>query len=463
MVFAANTHLFYNLFMARSYLTERLLEQLAKGPAGAAELVRALGVSQPTLSRTISALQREGRIVRVGVTRGARYGLARPVDDVGSQWPLFRVDESGRLLELGPLHALERNFYYVPCGMGRLRGITEGMPYFLQDGRPDGFLGRAIPRAFPELGLPARIVDWTDDHFLKYLARRAPDNVGDLILGEGSLERYMARAHESWIIAAKDRAARYTELAASAMAGAPAGSSAQGEQPKFLVQLEEQGRRTHVLVKFSPLRTSESGQRWADLLLCEHLAHELFARAGIPASRSRWLPLGDRAYLEVERFDRVGAEGRRGAVSLHAVDLARYGRLDSWSECARRLEAESLLAPQEAQRIRLIDLFAQLIANTDRHFGNITLFDRYEGPYELAPVYDMLPMLFAPQHEQRVDRPYAPAPPTAASLCAWEQARFLAEQYWALLAGDSRLSESFRSLCGRCLEKLRALSVRGLN
>lgn len=38
-----------------------------------------------------------------------------------------------------------------------------------------------------------------------------------------------------------------------------------------------------------------------------------------------------------------------------------------------------------------------LIANTDRHFGNVTLFDRYEGPFELAPAYDLLPMLFAPQ------------------------------------------------------------------
>jgi DNA-binding transcriptional ArsR family regulator len=444
-------------------LTERLAEALAQGPAGAAELVRALGVSQPTLSRTISALQREGRIVRLGVTRGARYGLARAVEDVGSQWPLFRVDESGRLMELGPLHALERDFYYARRAPGRLGGVTEGIPYFLEDARPGGFLGRAIPHAFPELELPARIVDWTDAHFLKYLIQRAPDNVGDLILGEGSLERYLARAHDTRVVAAKERAARYTDLAHSAMAGAPAGSSTQGEQPKFLVQVEEDGRRTHMLVKFSPPRSSVSGQRWADLLLAEHLAHELLGHAGIPSCRSRWFLIGERAYLEVERFDRSGAEGRRGAISLYAIDLARYGRLDTWSDCARRLQLEGLLPSHEAQRIRVLDLFAQLIANTDRHFGNITLLDRYEGPYELAPVYDMLPMLFATQHEQILERPYEPAPPAAASLSAWQQARSLAEQYWALLADDPRLTEPFRSLCGRCLETLRALRVRGLS
>lgn len=449
--------------MPRPPLAESLIEQLAKGPAGAAELTRALGISQATLSRTIAALQRDGRVVRIGTTRGARYGLARPVEAIGSRWPLFRVDESGRLTELGPLHALARNLYYSSRGPERLRGVTEGIPYFLQDARPSGFLGRAIPATFPQLALPARIVDWTDDHYLRYLALCAPDNVGDLILGDGSVGRYLARSHQSGLVEAAERASSYAALATSAMAGTPAGSSAQGEQPKFLVQVAEGERRTHVLVKFSPPRTSEAGQRWVDLLLAEHLAHELLSRAGLPSCRSQWFLFGDRAYLEVERFDRRGAEGRRGAVSLYAVDLTRYGKLDSWSECARRLELEGLLSAQHAEWIRLLDVFAQLIANTDRHFGNITLFDHYEGQFELAPVYDMLPMLFAPQHEQLIERPYEPVPPTAASLSIWGRARALADEYWALLAGDARLSDSFRALCARCLDTLRALSVRGLN
>jgi len=448
--------------MPRSAVTENLTAQLAKGPADTLELTRALGLSQPTLSRALSALQRQQRVVRIGTTRGARYGLARAVDAIGSRWPLFRVDESGQLRELGPLHALQRDFFYAGSGPGRIRGVAEGIPYFLQDARPGGFLGRAIPHTFPELALPTRIADWTDDHFLNYLTQRAPDNVGDLILGEGSVDRYMARAHRTVVVKSTERDPQYAALAASAMSGMPAGSSAQGEQPKFLVQVDDDGRRTPVLVKFSPPRRSEAGQRWADLLLTEHLAHELLARNGLPSCRSRWLSFGERAYLEVERFDRVAAEGRRGAVSLYAVDLARYGRLDSWSECARRLESEGLLTAQHAQWIRLLDIFAQLIANTDRHFGNITLLDDYEGPFQLAPVYDMLPMLFAPQHEQLIERPYEPAPPTAASLSVWSRARSLAIDYWTLLAGDTRLSKPFRTLCGRCLEALKVLSVRGL-
>jgi DNA-binding transcriptional ArsR family regulator len=449
--------------MSGSRLAEEdLVRQLAKEPASAADLMRALGISQPTLSRALAPLQRDGRVVRIGTTRGARYGLTRPVDAIGSRWPLFRVDESGRLSELGPLYALARNLYYTPRGPMRIRGLSEGIPYFLQDARPSGFLGRALPAAFPELVLPARIVDWTDDHFIKYLTSRAPDNLGDLILGEASVERYMRPSQASCAISAMERSSRYPSLAASAMAGTAAGSSAQGEQPKFLAQLTEHGRSTHVLVKFSPPRTSEAGQRWVDLLLSEHLAHELLARAGIPSCRSNWFLFDDRAYLEVERFDRVGAEGRRGAVSLYAVDLARYGRLDSWGECSRRLESDGLLTPQHAEWIRLLEVFAQLIANTDRHFGNITLFDRYECNFELAPVYDMLPMLFAPQHEQIVERRYEPATPAAPSLSVWNRARKLATEYWALLAGDTRLSEPFRALCARCLDTLASFSARGL-
>jgi biotin operon repressor len=448
--------------MVRSVTAANLIEQLARGPAGTPELSRALGTSQPTISRAISTLQREGRVVRMGSTRGARYGLARPVDAIGSRWPLFRVNESGQLIELGPLHALQKDAYYTPGGPKRLRGITEGLPYFLQDARPSGFLGRLVPQAFPELAFPARIIDWTAAHVLKYLTLRAPDNAGDLILGEGSIDRYMTRSHAGMVVEATERASRYPSLAASVISGTPAGSSAQGEQPKFLVQIEEAGRRTHMLVKFSPPRTSEAGQRWVDLLLAEHLAHELLARAGLPACRSKWLLFGDRAYLEVERFDRSGAEGRIGAVSLYAIDISRYGKLDSWSECARRLEAEALLSTQHVDRIRLLEAFAQLIANTDRHFGNITVFDRYEGPFEPAPVYDMLPMLFAPQHDQLIERTYEPAPPTATTLSVWNHARTLAAQYWELLAGDARLSDSFRTLCARCLETLRSLSIRGL-
>src|SRR5665213_2829448 len=97
---------------------------------------------------------------------------------------------------------------------------------------------------------------------------------------------------------------------------------------------------------------------------------------------------------------------------------------------------DSLLSAQDAERIRLLDAFGALTANTDRHFGNVTLFDRYEGLFDLAPIYDMLPMLFAPQDGQIVARQFEPMPARAEWLLVWSRARELAEVYWDRLAQD---------------------------
>jgi DNA-binding transcriptional ArsR family regulator len=447
---------------------EALLEHLAHGLGSAAELTEALGISQPTLSRAMGELERQGLVVRTGTTRGARYSLlTRTVDGIGAQWPLYRVDAQGRLHEMGAIHALARNQYIVTRHTGqnpleRTHRLFDSIPYYLQDARPGGFLGRTAPTAYPELALPGRVVDWTDDHFLVYLTRRGAGNVGDLIVGAEALDRYIDAANVSPLVPAEERNTTYPALAHAAMAGTPPGSSAQGEHPKFIIYVGDRDHRTEMIVKFSPPATTPTGQRWADLLIAEHLAHRVLAEHGIPACHSTVYRFEDRVFLEVERFDRIGAEGRRGAVSLLALDAARYGRLDSWGACAQRLAADALLSAQDAEHIRLLDLFGALIANTDRHFGNVTLFDRYEGPFQLAPAYDMLPMLFAPQNDQIVGRQYEPVRPTAASLSLWPRARALAEGYWETLTQEPRLSGEFRELSGRCLAALRAVTSRGL-
>jgi len=244
------------------------------------------------------------------------------------------------------------------------------------------------------------------------------------------------------------------------MAGAPPGSSAQGEHPKFTACLVENGKRSHVLVKFSPPRSTPTGQRWADLLTAEYLAHRVLEEHGIAACQSSLLEYADRVFLECRRFDRVGAGGRRGVVSLFALDTARYGRLDSWTASAQRLADESLLSTEDALNIRFLDAFGALIANTDRHFGNISLFDRYLGAFELAPVYDMLPMLFAPQDDQLVPRQFEPIPATSAWLSVWTRARECAEVYWQRLSEESRMSDGFRALCAKSLKAIRTMPQR---
>jgi hypothetical protein len=183
---------------------------------------------------------------------------------------------------------------------------------------------------------------------------------------------------------------------------------------------------------------------------------------GVEACRSELLEYDERVFLQCERFDRVGVEGRRGTVSLFALDTSRYGQLDSWTAAAQRLVADRLLSAADADQLRWLDAFGALIANTDRHFGNITLFDDYAGPFTLAPVYDMLPMLFAPQNEQILPRVFEPPTPRSAWLSVWSRARSLAETYWKRLVDEPGLNEDFRELCVRSLEALRGSSTRGV-
>lgn len=442
-----------------------ITDRLSDGPTTAAELIRALRISQPVLSRAMQALQREGRVIRIGAARSVKYGLLRTVPGAGSKWPLFQVDEQGAIHELGHLHALARFHYFSDCDRPRLYGVTEGIPYFLQDQRPGGFLGRAIPGAYPELALPPRIVDWTDDHYLAYLTRRDFDTVGDLIAGAEALEGYLSSLRRRQPVAAANRTTEYPALANTVMAGGLPGSSTQGEHPKFTAMLDDGRHRTHVIVKFSPNRATRVGQRWADLLVAEHIAHEHLAGNGVAACRSAVFDFEGRTFLEVERFDRIGEEGRRGVVSLLALDASRYGRLDRWSNSAARLEKDGLLSHEDLDRVRLLEAFSTLVANTDRHFGNLTLFDRYEGRFDLGPAYDVLPMLFAPQNDQIVEREFQAPDPTADTLAVWPLARRLAEEYWTLLARDARISEEFRATSHRCLTSLRAapqrVAVRG--
>jgi hypothetical protein len=397
-------------------------------------------------------------------SRGPRAGSRRrfPVDPLAYRWRATRL--SLRLRELRAIQAGKPSLSPLFPSQIPSRyelSIYKGIPYFLQDARPGGFLGRAVPGVFPELNLPARVVDWTDGHVLVYLTQRAPDTTGALVVGAESMDRYLADVQAARPVPQDARRNEYPRYAALSMAGAPPGSSAQGEQPKFTARVEHNTGRVAVIVKFSPPQSTATGRRWGDLLRAEFLAHRVLDEHGIAACRSEVLEYESRVFLQCERFDRVGREGRRSTVSLFALDTSRYGQLDSWTAAAERLAADRLLSAADLDQIRLLDAFGALIANTDRHFGNITLFDDYDGPFTLAPVYDMLPMLFAPQNEQIVPRIYEPPAPRSAWLPVWARARSLAESYWKRLVDEPTLSEEFRALCVASLESLRALPTRG--
>lgn len=441
---------------------EGLVTLLTRGASTGPALVEALGISQPTLSRLINPLIKAGRALRIGSTRGARYALRRDIDNAGSAWPLFRIDASGASHPVGTLYALAANQFYFsvqPEAAFRPSELTDGLPYFLQDQRPGGFLGRGVPARYPELNLPQRTQDWTDDHYLLYLTQHGGDPLSDLVLGEAALTEYLSGLTRSPI---EDRQQEFPRLLRAAIEGGLPGSSAHGEHPKFTAFVrDERGAAGHVLVKFSPPLTNAIGQRWSDLLVAEHLAHVVLASDGISACRSRIHRFDNHTYLEVDRFDRAGGAGRIGVTSLFAIDMSHYGRLDNWIAAAARLLTDRMIGAETLETVRLLATFGMLIGNTDRHFGNLAFYDGYDGFFNLAPAYDMLPMLFAPEHNQIIARTFVPAPPTAETLASYPRARRLAEHYWQTVISDDRVSNNFRGLGAACLSALEALPRSG--
>jgi hypothetical protein len=420
-------------------------------------LVESLQVSQPTLSRWLTQLG--PAVERIGTARKTTYALRRNVRNLGTAWPLHRIDETGRPHVLGDLRALHGGCRYLPSGNapGWLTreyptGVFPGLPFFLRDSAPQGYVGRAIARdAAARLGVPDDPRNWSDDDLLAYLLTAGDDLPGDVILGDRSLEQALRRPDTvpDTAIAADDRASQYPERAAAAQRGEVFGSSAGGEQPKFLVIVHRpDGAFVPVLVKFSASERSPVSERWADLLVCEHLASQILAAYGLPSVRTELWDAGGRRFLEVERFDRTHAGGRRGVLSLGAVeDGLGEGRGADWTASAGQLESAGWLAPDQARELRWRWCFGNLIGNSDMHRSNTSVEFGDGVPFRLTPSYDMLPMAYAPSAQGDLGtRVLDPRPPLPMVSSVWPEAAAAALDFWSKVAADERISLEFRAL-----------------
>lgn len=435
-------------------MPDRLITLLRRGPATAQALAAQLGISQPTFSRLVRSVP---GVVPLGRARARRYALARDVRGLGHAFPVHVISEAGQMVPWGTLHALHGGMWLERADGGE-GGLFVDLPYFVQDMRPQGFIGRAFPARHADLGLPAQISRWSSDDVLVALARRGEDCVGNLVLGEESLARYLAaRAAPVAAMTSRQRAEHYPALADAASAGGLPGSSAGGEHPKFTATVRKGKRLRRVLVKYSPPLETPAARRWADLLRAEHAALALLNARGIAAAETELIEAGNRVFLEVERFDRVGEHGRRGLVSLAAIDGEFFGREDHWAAAAGRLEAAGMIATEEARRLRWLTVFGRQIGNTDMHFGNVSFFPAGRGRFELAPAYDMLPMLFAPtERGELVARPFTPATPSAELLPVWIDACTAALAFWDAMTNDAGSSAAFRRAARACFDALPA-------
>lgn len=439
----------------------------ARVPAG--RIALRLGISRPTLMRAVQAAG--DQVITLGQTRNRAYAARRPLRGQWAPLPVFQVNTAGEPSQIGRLHLAHGHGCWFegqlghggagwpldPTDTAMRDGWHEGLPYPLQDMRPEGFLGRAFARAHAALlQVPDDPREWSDDDTLHALSLLGADTVGNLIVGEAAYQRWASQRLPSDAntpaTPESDRAQAWLQRANDAMQTGQAGSSAAGEFPKFTAAVQQpDGQTRHMLVKFSGLDDSPGSRRWADLLVCEHLALEALAPLGVPAARSRILQAGGRTFLEVERFDRHGAHGRSPVCSWQAIGSALLGDTSGpWPEVGQRLRQHGLIAKSDDTSLHTLGLlwhFGRFIQNTDMHAGNLS-FVPVNGHFQVAPAYDMLPMHHAPVRGVELpQRAYEVALPLPASFEVARPAARAAQAFWMQAGADTRISEAFRAVC----------------
>lgn len=368
--------------------------RLSAGPQTARFIWEILGVSQPTVSRLLASMGDE--LVRIGAARTIQYSLRdrlRGLPDI----PVYRADAQGRVGLLGTLVPVRPDGFVMRATDGQTL-YSAGLPWWLLDMRPQGYLGRAwVAKHSASLNLPSRLNDWSDSHALRALLVHGHDAVGNLLLGDVARDRFLSES-EPQALASIDKPVRYATLARAAAQGELPGSSAGGEQPKFTALVQTNAGPRHVIVKFTEADAGPVAERWADVLLAEHLALQTLCEAGVSAAQTSLLAHEGQRFLEVQRFDRVGTLGRVGLFSLDALDAEFVGSgRGAWPELTRKLAAQRLIHPEAVAAADLLWAFGTLMGNTDMHNGNLSFIASDSPPYALAPAYDMAPMAFAPR------------------------------------------------------------------
>ncbi|NJS37409.1 MAG: hypothetical protein HC765_15050 [Brachymonas sp.] len=165
----------------------------------------------------------------------------------------------------------------------------------------------------------------------------------------------------------------------------------------------------YYIVKFSPPHGTPFGERWGALLRLEKLALDTLQSKSVISGQTELVKSPERTYLQSKRFDYDAHGDRQHIVAIAAVRDEFIGdSRGNWVETAQALHAQNLITTQELKDIASIFAFGHYIGNTDMHSGNLSFFvdDVITPKIRLAPVYDMLPMMWKPDpHHGLSDSP----------------------------------------------------------
>ena len=422
----------------------------SRGMATSRDLQYATGKSQATVSRLLTDLSNQ--ILTLGRARTIRYGLPKSIHGMPSQQPVFWTYEDGSTRHIGTLSLLANDVVYVDTEVAQ-GYTTRALPWYLSPIRPQGFLGRLHAQRLAVHGVASNPDGWSVETTL-FAALHLHDPPGAMSIGEPTPSEHV---HSALPLDPRALPKALDALAFDVARTLPAGSSAGGEQPKFLAL---RGSNNHFLVKFTPPKGTPFGERWGDLLHAESLASSVLAKHGVPVARTRVVESATRTYLLSERFDRLGVRGRRHVVSVGAAHAAFVAdSYSNWATTCEALARQHRLSALDASRARALLEFGRLIGNTDMHAGNLGLVVQPEGlakgRFVLAPVYDMLPMRWRPDATSGGVPEYGAFEPDTVSVVGASAGP--AHEFWAQLADLDPVSRGLRKVAAEMARRIRSV------
>ena len=406
-------------------LSEAVAALLARGePLTAAQLAAA---TQKSISSISLAVQKLGdRVQRIGAARSTRYALKKDILGLAPQQALRWFGEPNMGFATAHFTHLAGGWLHVVCqtnGGKSQEWLGQQLPWFLSTLRPQGYLGRQLARWLPQL--PSDPAQWSLVQLL-YCLTLISDPIGAV-----GLISTAARPTHLRITSLAQRDAQFDIRADNDPGQLPAGSSAAGEQPKFMVNVLGQT----CIVKFAPPNGTPFGQRWRALLMLEKLALEILQSHAIPSAGTEIVQTQRRTYLQSARFDRDLEHGARHIVAIAAIhDEFVDGSWANWVKTSEALAKKGLITAPELSQVASIFAFGHYIGNTDMHSGNLSFFvdDVITPKIRLAPVYDMLPMMWRPDIHQGdlSDSPIRPQLMPTGFAAEQAQAREWAIEFW---------------------------------
>jgi hypothetical protein len=375
--------------------------------------------------------------------------------------PLFQITETGQPYHVGNITLRDEHRVRITLNKTNpvlfadefANGIFPSIPWFLDDSRPQGFLGKAFAKQHKNEGYPPNPDNWSNATTLNYWLEHGHDMPGNWIIGEKSLKKALSTQPAT---PTSDIPKTLPKMADAVMRDGIPQSSVGGEQPKFTIREKKRdGSLTHWLVKFSPPTNTPSGIRWADLLICEHIANLTLAHQGIPVANTQITKETNRVFLMSERFDRIGETGRTPIVSMRAITAAITGGADlEWPQAAKELHALKWLSQKDTETICILHQFGKFIANSDMHQGNLSMRLTDRLPLKPTPAYDMLPMAYAPRiNGEIIETQFTP--PEIDDTPNALQSAHMAVRFWHNISKDQTISWEIKETAQKNMLKIR--------